>query len=173
MKYIFGYRGDFKNNVYQHQDPNKVIYPGGHNIVVFNTENKHQQFWPGQPGTQKITCISLSPSKRYLAWSEQTDATGLIIIQDLNGSKRKILSSVEAGSTHYISLQFNPKEEHKQLVSLSVHTYLSSREDLISHLFSGIGINANLLLASKSLPHLLISTKYSFLNSGFLLSKRR
>jgi hypothetical protein len=113
MKYIFGYRGDFKNNVYQHSDPNKIIYPGGHNIVVYNTENKHQQFWPGQPGTQKITCISLSPSKRYLAWSEQTDATGLIIIQDLNGSKRKILSSVEAGSTHYICLQFNPKEEHK------------------------------------------------------------
>lgn len=41
MKYIFGYRGDFKNNVYQHSDPNKIIYPGGHNIVVYNTENKH------------------------------------------------------------------------------------------------------------------------------------
>ena len=44
MKYIFGYRGDLKNNVFQHSDPNKIIFPAGHNLIVYNTENKQQQF---------------------------------------------------------------------------------------------------------------------------------
>lgn len=73
-------------------------------------------------------------------------------------SKRKILSSIESGSTHYVCLQFNPKEEHKSIVSLSVK-FIILRDLLIIQSYFGIGTNANLLQVLKLIHLLLTFTK--------------
>lgn len=38
-KYIFGYRGDFKNNILQHSSSSKFIYPAANAIVTFDSDN--------------------------------------------------------------------------------------------------------------------------------------
>ncbi|EAR92035.2 WD40 domain protein (macronuclear) [Tetrahymena thermophila SB210] len=83
MKYVLGYRSDFKNNIFQYtmNDQNRIIYPAGNTIVISNNENK-QQFINCIPGTKGITCMTLSPSKRLLAWSEDCDS-GIIVVFDL------------------------------------------------------------------------------------------
>ena len=41
LKHIFGLKGDVKNNIHYY-DESHVIYPAGHNIVVYNFEAKSQ-----------------------------------------------------------------------------------------------------------------------------------
>lgn len=65
-RFIFGYRGDFKNNIFLHQEAIKIIYPAGNNIVVYNTDNKSQSFLYPYPGTCCITAMAISPSRRFL-----------------------------------------------------------------------------------------------------------
>ena len=81
MKYVLGYRGDFRQNILPHADTNKFIYPAANNLVVYNAENKTQNIFPTLAGTRGITCMAISPSKRYIAWSEECD-TGIICIYD-------------------------------------------------------------------------------------------
>lgn len=128
-RFIFGYRGDFKNNIFVHQEAIKIIYPAGNNIVVYNTDNKSQSFLYPYPGTCCITAMAISPSRRflfwifknwksvrYLAWAEEAD-TGIIVVYDLQTNKKKTLTSIESGSRSYISLAFS-SDETKSLVSL-------------------------------------------------------
>jgi hypothetical protein len=60
------------------------MYTAGHNVVVYNTEDKSQYFLAGNhhyrfnmsigsEGTEGITCISVSPGKKYLAICEKAD----------------------------------------------------------------------------------------------------
>ena len=95
----------------------KIIFPAGNNIVQFNPESKTQSYFYPTPGTVKITCLCVSPSKRFLAWAEESE-TGIITIQDLNTHKRKALTSIESGSRVYVDLSFG-KEEGKSFVSLA------------------------------------------------------
>jgi hypothetical protein len=60
----------------------------------------------------------MSPSKRYLSWSEKAE-TGIIVVYDLIKGKKKTMNSMEAGSQSYVSINFNPNDENKYLVSLS------------------------------------------------------
>jgi hypothetical protein len=39
-RFIFGYRGDFKNNILLHKDNNQIIYPAGNSIIFYHEENK-------------------------------------------------------------------------------------------------------------------------------------
>jgi len=41
---VLGYRSDFKNNIFLHQDGQKLIYPAGNNIIINNNENKPPTF---------------------------------------------------------------------------------------------------------------------------------
>jgi len=40
VKTILGYRGGFRNNIFLHHDNSKVIYPAGHNVIIYDPENK-------------------------------------------------------------------------------------------------------------------------------------
>ena len=42
-KHIFGLKGDVKNNIW-YTDENVVVYPCGHNSVIYNTETREQNF---------------------------------------------------------------------------------------------------------------------------------
>jgi len=58
------------------------MYTAGHNVVVYNVEDKSQYFLAGKrpyrintiigsEGTESITAISVSPGKKYLAICER------------------------------------------------------------------------------------------------------
>jgi hypothetical protein len=53
-----------KNNIFFTSDPNKIVYPAGHFIVIHNVEAKKQSFLQGIDGSTKISCIAMSPQKR-------------------------------------------------------------------------------------------------------------
>jgi hypothetical protein len=71
-KFISGLRVEVKSNIFYLND-NTVLYPVGHNIVILNTEEKTQRYIPGIEGSEGITAVAVSPSKKFLAVSERTD----------------------------------------------------------------------------------------------------
>ena len=45
--FIFGINGELQQNLYLLED-HRVVYPSGHNVVVYNTEDKSQYFYSGK-----------------------------------------------------------------------------------------------------------------------------
>jgi len=82
-RHIYGYDGNLANNLFviQGDEKNnspKIIYTAGDNVVFYDPrESKDakinqqqvysQQFIHGTVGSTGITCMQLSPSKRYFA----------------------------------------------------------------------------------------------------------
>jgi hypothetical protein len=64
-RYLFGLKGAVKNNV-AFAEENVLVYPCGHNVVVYNMESKEQQFIHGiETGSiGGITALGMSASKR-------------------------------------------------------------------------------------------------------------
>ena len=61
VKYIFGYDGNLKNNIYHIQDEksnhtNKILYTAGHNLIFYNTDSNEQLYIHGTEGSSGITC---------------------------------------------------------------------------------------------------------------------
>lgn len=69
-RFFFGLKGDVKNNVI-YLDDNIVCYPCGHNVVIYYMTEKMQRFIPGIEGSQGITALAVSPSKKFLAVCEK------------------------------------------------------------------------------------------------------
>ena len=85
-RFIFGVNGEIRNSLHLIEE-HKLLYVAGHNVVVYSTDEKNQYFLPGQEGTEKITSIAVSASKRYLAVCERTtkvEGGGLVTIYDIN-----------------------------------------------------------------------------------------
>lgn len=82
-RFMFGLKGDVKNNIH-YLDDNRILYPCGHNIVIFNTDDKSQLYIPGIEGSEGITALALSPSRRFLAVCEKAERA-LCVIYDLQG----------------------------------------------------------------------------------------
>lgn len=119
-RYLFGLRKDVKDNVH-YVDDVTLVYPAGHNIVVYWTDSKTQKFVPGNLESEDITAITLSPNKRFLAMAERAEK-GMITIFDLQTLKRrKVLVSVDTGSKVNLNL-------HVTRAAVSViHMLLSCR----------------------------------------------
>ena len=88
VKYIFGYSGHLKNNIHHLSDEksnhsNRIMYTAGHNIVFYNTDSCEQVYIHGTEGTSGITCLTMSPSKKYLAFAEEADV-GIIYVYELD-----------------------------------------------------------------------------------------
>ena len=69
-RFFFGLKGDVANNVI-YLDDNVICYPCGHNVIIYYLTEKMQRFIPGIEGSQGITALALSPSKKYLAVCEK------------------------------------------------------------------------------------------------------
>ena len=52
-------------------DDNIVVYPCGHNVIVYYMAAKMQRFIPGIEGSQGITALALSTSRKFLAVCEK------------------------------------------------------------------------------------------------------
>ena len=127
-RFFFGLKGDVKNNVI-FIDDNIVCYPCGHNVVVYYITEKIQRFIPGIEGSQGITALALSPSKKYLAVCEKGNNAICTVynigkflelsvdkrtksIFDIPAlKKRKILLSAEDPAKEFVSVDFCPKNE--------------------------------------------------------------
>ena len=59
------------NNVLFLED-NIVAYPCGHNVVIYYMSEKMQRFIPGIEGSQGISALALSTSRKLLAVCEKS-----------------------------------------------------------------------------------------------------
>jgi hypothetical protein len=126
-RFIFGVNGSIRNNLHLIEE-HKLLYTAGHNVVVYSTDEKNQYFLPGQEGTEKITAIAVSASKRYLAVCERTtkvEGGGLCTIYDINSQKKKQtlpdpdVDNREYNSREFLSAAFSWKDENKYIVTLT------------------------------------------------------
>ncbi len=115
---MFGVKGDVKNNLY-YIDDQRILYPAGHNIVIFNVDDKNQQYIQGVEGSEGISALTVSPGRKYLAVCEKADRA-LCIVYDLSTLKRKkVLTSVDYSSKEFISVAFSTQNEKSLLVTLT------------------------------------------------------
>jgi dipeptidyl aminopeptidase/acylaminoacyl peptidase len=111
-RHVFGLKPDVRGNVW-YLDEQTVLYPAGHNIVIFNTEQKTQKFIAGTEKTEGITAMAVSPNKKYVAVAERAaeGEKALVTIFDLHTQKRrKVLQAVSADvqSKEFVCLAFSP-----------------------------------------------------------------
>ena len=116
-KFIAGLRTEVKTNIFYLTD-NTVLYPVGHNIAIFNTEDKSQRYIPGLEGSEGITALAVSHSKKFLAVAERTDQTAICIVYNLDSLKRKVIASESVKHRELVSVAFSPSNE-KMLVTLT------------------------------------------------------
>ena len=66
LNFIFGMNTQIKNNLY-FLDEEKIIYPAGHNVVQYQIQDKTQVYYQAPIEYRGISCIELSPLRRWLA----------------------------------------------------------------------------------------------------------
>ena len=94
---MFGVNSNVRDNVH-YVDDTLVMYPAGRLLVFYGTDTKTQRFIQGTEGTEGITALALSPSRKYVAVAEKSDK-GLITVFDLATFKRrKVLAASDLGS---------------------------------------------------------------------------
>lgn len=54
---LFGLKGDVQGNLFYYDDQ-RVIYPAGHNVVIYNVDEKTQQYIPGKTAISALTVSS-------------------------------------------------------------------------------------------------------------------
>ena len=113
-RHIFGIKGDVRVPV-AFLDEQTVLYPAGHNTVLYNLENRGQKFLAGTEKTEEITAICVSPNKKFVAVAEKSEK-GIITVFDLHSLKRRrLLSATDSLSKEFVSLDFSP--DSKQLMA--------------------------------------------------------
>ena len=78
-KFISGLKGDVADCIF-FLDDNHVVYPAGHNIVVFHIEEKTQKAYPCIEGTEGITAMAIAKNRKTLAVAEKSDKTPIVTI---------------------------------------------------------------------------------------------
>ena len=124
-KFLFGLKGDVRNNVH-YLDDNIVLYPCGHNVVIYAQDSRVQRYIPGIEGTEGITAIAVSHDKKTLAVCEKSmkavcsvyslqkfidmvkDKSKVNMAMDpANFKKRKILVSADYEEKEFIAVAFS------------------------------------------------------------------
>ena len=148
-KFIFGIKGDVRSNLF-FIDDQRILYPSGHNIVIFNVDDKSQQYIPGVEGSEGISALSVSTSRKYLAVCEKADRA-LCLIYDLGTMKRrKVLSSTDYSTREFISVAFSPQNEKSLLITLTgepdwmLILWMWDKSKCLS--FQRVGISGNQIL---------------------------
>jgi len=118
QRFVFGINGELKNNLFLLED-HRVVYTAGHNIVVYNTEDKSQYFYAGSENTKGISAISLSPNKGYIAICEKAEKAQCSIYDTNTSRKRKTLTASDSNAQEFISVAFSPVNERSHLITLS------------------------------------------------------
>ncbi|KND04574.1 uncharacterized protein SPPG_00295 [Spizellomyces punctatus DAOM BR117] len=105
-RHVFGLKGDV-NNCIAYLDEQTVIYPAGHNSILYNTESKIQRFIPVTEKCEGITAMAVSANKRYIAIGERSDKP-LCALYDLHTlRRRKTLSPQDTEGKDFVSIAFS------------------------------------------------------------------
>lgn len=119
-KHIFGLKADVTSNLH-YVEENMVIYAAGHNLIIYDMETRIQRFIHGSDvngpqGHCEITCMAVSPNKRYVALAERGLERASISVYDIRTlKKRKTLSTPDCHSREYVSICFSP--DNKNIIS--------------------------------------------------------
>lgn len=70
LRAVVGFNGAVPNGLIIHPDPSFLVYGLGSNLVIRNAVQKSHRFLQGHDN--RISCISLSPSGRYIASGQRT-----------------------------------------------------------------------------------------------------
>jgi hypothetical protein len=126
---MYGVKSSVRNNVHFLGD-HHVIYPCGHYVVIFCLDDKSQIFIPGIEGSEGITTLAISPSKRFLAVCEKSEHA-ICIIYDLYGvttpkngvyqypKRKKVLTSHDCSAKEFVSACFSPHHEKITIATLT------------------------------------------------------
>ena len=140
-KFMFGFKGDVNGNLH-FLDHDTVIYPVGHNIAFYRIDDRTQRFIPGIEGSEGITAMALSHSKKWLAVCEKGPKAictvynvGRLLeaIKEVSRGKKsstvtydqqaiktkRILTSLELNATEFVAVDFCRSEEKKQIVTVT------------------------------------------------------
>ena len=123
-KFVFGCNGQINNCLYQ-IDEKKIVYVAGHNVIIYDPDEKSQFFIPGSSNADAISNISVSPSQKFMAICERGEVAAQCIIYDLENRKKiKTIPDAEVSeqilyqSHEFISCAFSVKNERQQIVTL-------------------------------------------------------
>eukprot|EP00736_Rhodelphis_marinus_P001057 Rmarinus@m.11291 len=110
-RHAFGVKSNVKNNIHFAEET-IVTYPAGHNVVLYNTEQKTQKFIPGTEKQEGATAMCISPNRKYVAVAERGEKP-IINVYDVTSLKRKKqLTTNEVHTSHYVSLCFSPDSKY-------------------------------------------------------------
>jgi WD40 repeat protein len=123
-KFLFGVNGDIPNSLHVIEDK-KLLYIAGHNVILYNIDERTQFFIPGSENSAGINSISVSPSKRFLAICEIGDVRAMCTIYDITSRKKKRVLPENEYETNdfttktFLSAAFSPKNEKQHLITLA------------------------------------------------------
>lgn len=117
-RHVFGLKSDVSGGIHYLED-NCVLYPAGHNVVLYSLDTKTQRFIHasdvnGPQGRTEICGLAVSPNKRYVAVAERGVERGLINVYDVRTLKKKktLYTASDMRSREYVSLAFSPDSKY-------------------------------------------------------------
>ncbi|XP_055956153.1 cilia- and flagella-associated protein 57 [Patella vulgata] len=110
-RHIFGVKPGVNGTICYH-DEQTIVYPAGSNCILYNIDQKTQRFIPGTDKSDGMTCLAVSPNRRYVAIAEKGEKP-TITVYDLHSlRKKKVLSCPDIVSAEYVSLAFSPDSKY-------------------------------------------------------------
>jgi WD40 repeat protein len=108
-RHIFGLKANVKGTVHFAEE-SQVLYPAGHNTILYATDQKTQlKFFNGSEGSEGITCLALSPNRKFLAVCERFMDKAICSVFDvLTGKKRRgTLSFQDCDAKEFVYAAFS------------------------------------------------------------------
>jgi len=109
-------------------DEHKLLYVAGHNVVLNSTDDTStQRFLPGSEDVEKITCIAVSPEKKWVAVCEKAcnGRQAKCVIYDIHAEQKKgvlpdpDVVTTEYESSEFLAVAFSYRDENQFLVTLT------------------------------------------------------
>jgi cilia- and flagella-associated protein 57 len=117
-RHIFGLKSGVKGNVH-FTDETHFLYPAGHNTILYHAADQKTQtrVFPGSEGSEGITCLAVSPNRKFLAVGEKFQERAICYIFDINTGKRRRghLSYADCDAKEFVCAAFSA--ENKFLIT--------------------------------------------------------
>jgi len=107
-RHVFGLT-DLKANCHW-VDDNQILYPAGHNAILYSTDTKTQKVFAGSENSMGISCLAVAPNRRYLCVAEKGEVATATIFDLHTGKKRKTLPGTET-TTEFVSVAFSSESK--------------------------------------------------------------
>eukprot|EP00929_Paragymnodinium_shiwhaense_P023265 TRINITY_DN1460_c0_g1_i1.p1 TRINITY_DN1460_c0_g1~~TRINITY_DN1460_c0_g1_i1.p1 ORF type:complete len:1300 (+),score=429.10 TRINITY_DN1460_c0_g1_i1:78-3977(+) len=112
-RHVFGLRSSVKGNIHFTEDT-QVLYPAGHNTILYLTDQRVQsRVFPGTESGEGITCLAVSPSRKFLAVCERVQDRATCSIFDVHTGKRRrgTLTYADCEAHEYVCAAFSAESK--------------------------------------------------------------